>query len=236
MRLASVNFVTHWLAALVIYQGSYSRSSLAWIDSHPAMGHQKGCIALRAASLSLTGPRVEAQHCMDRLPALCQGPLMSSWHDVIDVLQNLENLFRFLPGVENFQPIMPLLQNNIQDLAQAAPFPRLPDMEALLDGLHLKSANNPATVIAQEAHLQIVKLNRKDPSSACIVLGLKDADLTKQNFAFTQKIAKQKNIPAVLFQSSGHRHIVYSSGVVYHELFFLSHNPLTPQYIACSSN
>ena len=236
MRMASINFVTHWLAALVIYQGSFSRS-LAWINSHPAIGKQQGCIAMRAAQLSLTGARIQAHDCQARLPVLCQGPVVGSWQDVLDAIRSLENMARFIPGMEALPPVSPFFENVLGSLNQTMPFPRLPDMETLLGSMHLKSANRPLAIAVQQDDLRIVKLNQNSPSNACSQLGFQDAQFNERNMQLSQSLAKENSFAAVLFYTSNkQRHSVLPSGEVHLELSPISHEPFAaPQYIVCQS-
>lgn len=131
MTLASVNFISYWPASIVVHQSSSARS-MAWIDSAP--NNSGSCIALRAASLGISGPRIQGVNCQQRLPVLCQGPVLASWNDLLHYSRFFEGFMRLIPQFENSPNITSILEQIFKDIK---PLPQLPDFQTLIN--HTKS-------------------------------------------------------------------------------------------------
>ena len=85
---------------------------------------------MRASQLVWNGPRIESHNCDDRLPILCQGPVFANWDDILDTLQMLDKVIRFMPGMDQMPQMCPFLREIISSLK---PIQNLPDMDQILD-------------------------------------------------------------------------------------------------------
>jgi hypothetical protein len=143
MHLATPNFVTQWLAALVLYQGALMSKPLAWINSPASQG---SCLALRASQLLWNGPHIEAHDCFDSLPVLCQGSIFLQWGEVLDSIQMMDKVARFIPGMEKMPQMCPLMKEMITSLGEIS---NIPEMDQLLD-LLFNSFKFPAAAYSSD--------------------------------------------------------------------------------------